>query len=416
MNEFWQVTNPGIRIDKIRKTITLDKFSGIRCGLIQGSIYQDIVGDCPYTRFQFDPIITSAVTLEFWINAKNTTVNQTLYAYNFNEFNFNTLVRFKINPSGLITLIIKDRTTHSFTIDTNVLFDFYQWTHFAVSFDANLATKVLKFYKNGILVFTSNVTGLDQYNFNTGEYQIIPIGESGVSIVGNFSEIRCWGVIRTEEEIFQEYNKFISANIYPISLAILIRCNKLDIVGGFTVVLNRGVSQAGGGGFGSNLLIYTSHQLLDLINHPPLIYGASFIPVLYSITLLSKFSFKYPIKIPVGVNFVLCVSWFDDNGIFQRRKFWSLSGVDIGPNPPVYAGEKISSIFKLEIWNVDGNSSVDLPDDLILNTSHITLPTTSLDITQIKDIVPDPTADTTLASNFPLINFPLVFNTVQQYS
>jgi hypothetical protein len=161
-------------------------------------------------------------------------------------------------------------------------------------------------------------------------------------------------------------------------------------------------------------LILTAVNNLDVIIVRPFIYGASFIPAQFDVTLTAPSAFKFPIMPPDDTTFQLVVRWVDSDGDTHRRKLWALAGVDIAPPLDLYNGETISASFTLECWNVDGASTIELPSELVLYSSLSTLPTTDTDHTNMAAI-DNPTVDTTLAAPFPLTPFPLVFNTQQTY-
>jgi len=183
------------------------------------------------------------------------------------------------------------------------------------------------------------------------------------------------------------------------------------------VKLNQGgsniVDSVGGGTF--DISVYSPDIVYTTETYPPLRFGASFICGRFSLTFPARCSLVYPVAKPyASVNFEPILSWTDDDGNFQRRKLWTTAGVDYTPAVALYAGELLPVNTSLEIWNVDGNATADLTEDLILRATLTTLPTTATDVEPV--VVQVPTGDSTLAQNFPLTPFPLTFNSQQTYS
>lgn len=148
----------------------------------------------------------------------------------------------------------------------------------------------------------------------------------------------------------------------------------------------------------------------------PIELGGSFVLAEYVTSLGKSVSLKYPTATPTdATDFALCVSWVDDNDIFQRRKIFGPSegDIDLNPYPADYAGEKLPDGFKFEIVNVDGKDTAIALTDITLYLSDTTLPTSGTDHASIEAEVI--AIDSLLAENFPLSAFPLAFNTQQTF-
>jgi hypothetical protein len=147
--------------------------------------------------------------------------------------------------------------------------------------------------------------------------------------------------------------------------------------------------------------------------------GASFIAGHFLIdTSGQHFSIKFPLHKPYrGVNFTPCISWIDeDDGVTVRRyKLWDGVTLDAAPTIPMYSGQVIPDGAYLEIWNVDGNATVDLTEVVEIQTSILHVVTDPTSTTATADATL-PAVDTTLAAPFPLTPFPLEFNTQQTYN
>jgi hypothetical protein len=138
--------------------------------------------------------------------------------------------------------------------------------------------------------------------------------------------------------------------------------------------------------------------------------GGSFVAALFSVTATEAFSLKFPVTPPTNANFGMVVAYTDDNGDFQHRLLFSPEVGELTINPPIvdYAGEKLPTSFNIEIWNVDGNPTVDMSAALTLNTSVLTDPTSSVD--QTKLALTTPTKSIDIYEPFPLAGFPLTFD------
>jgi len=90
-------------------------------------------------------------------------------------------------------------------------------------------------------------------------------------------------------------------------------------------------------------------------------------------------------------------------------------GYDVNPIPVTYRGQRLPSTVTLEIWNIDGNTTVDLEDALEMLTSILHVVTSPLTTTRTSDLSTELSINTLLAEPFPLTPFPLTFATQQTY-
>ncbi len=138
----------------------------------------------------------------------------------------------------------------------------------------------------------------------------------------------------------------------------------------------------------------------------PLIFGASVIKTLYEVTIDVVCAIVFPIDIPEDTNFGVFVSWLDGNEVLQRRKLYD-PGCDINLPPEAYRGETLPVNFTIEIWNIDGEPSVDMEDDLTIQLSILEQPTTQYDHTGTETAISD---NQDIYEPFPLTGFPLLFD------
>jgi len=397
----WQFKKPIIVTERNRKKITLSAFSA-NCGsaLFGKSVYfNGSLGSSPgITTVLGD----TSFTIESWINIKGQQ-NDRLYPIfydryrNTNPFDpryliaiYNRFVYLFYRKGGTVFLIAS--ITEVATA--------YNWTHIAVSWDG----VTVKMYINGILDKSQAVASPVDTPLVSG----MAIGGTrylgDIAFAGNIAELRIWYSARTLDQI--QFFRFTQRDITQVidnDLAAYYRLGGLVSANTVKEYI-----------LGANQLIVPVDCCSDdTTTGPPLNYGASFVAAQWPITLSGKSSIKFPVVPPSGTTFALVIRWTDDNGNVQRRFLWTVAGVDISPIPSSYQGEALPSSFVLEAWNIDGNSIIVLPSDLVIYNSLTSLPSTDVD--HESQIAAGAIIDTTLAANFPLTPFPLVYNTQQTY-
>lgn len=112
--------------------------------------------------------------------------------------------------------------------------------------------------------------------------------------------------------------------------------------------------------------------------------GASEIIVQYNYTTTKNFILKeFPVK-PTGANFIPCIRYRIGETVY-RYKLWGDLG-EIMPTVPMYNGEVIKKNCVIEIWNIEGDESVTLEDDLNIILSIKSLPTDYSSVVDEKDV------------------------------
>lgn len=224
---------------------------------------------------------------------------------------------------------------------------------------------------------------------------------------GWMDEFRVWQVCRSGPEIAAAAfsQRDVSGNI-DVGLKQYYKFN--DAVGsafttnsitGHTVIIDAAIGRG--------------TKTIDGDEHTPLHgFGASFVAYEARFTFSGPSSLKFPTKRPVDCNHALVVRWLDNSGNVARRKIYGNVGEDINPDPPAYNGERLPANFVLEFWNIDGEPTIDLLEELIIGTSHTMQPTTGTDHTHATDGSQSDTS--ALAADFPW-TFPVSFNTQQTY-
>lgn len=412
LNQFWQRSDKSVVVDKIKKTLTIPSFGSLSCGKEHGSLFYGWDAfSTTFATFNKTSLtaITSTLTAEIWfkplrfggiaggpstiLEANNG--GDSLYIIELFDFpadpTSDSCIRVKVQNSGT--------TVYTFLSAVNTV-EWEQWQCISFTFDST--ANRLKVYLNGILlgstVTTGTISGSGVRNHSIGGVN------GGVSYVGYIGDVRIWNQVLTSEEVLQRYNKprGIDGIIDPLLKAYF----------RFTELVGLTLTSALGNAIVAPI---SSSVTWSTTEKAPIIFGASFIVASYHVTLDQDFSFRFPVSKPTtDCNFELHCSWTDRHGTFQRRKFWAVSGVDIAPEVAIYAGERIESAFTLEIFNIDGNATVNLTTDIVLNISSKTLPITSKDVTPISAGSVG-TIDRTLAEPFPLSSFPLEFGSQQTY-
>ncbi len=214
--------------------------------------------------------------------------------------------------------------------------------------------------------------------------------------LGRMSDVRLWNYVRTQEQIIANKGRLRGVPDNGLVAYWKLRGSYVDSITGLTLT--------------------NTTTTVDFTDDAPEIdlgFGASFIAEQFPVSLSSPCSLRFPQRLPVDADHALCVSWVDvDTGEFKRRLIYGGVGEDIdtapGGKPIKYSGEKLAANFTLEFWNIDGNATINLLEDLTLFTSHTSNPGTGIDHSNALD--DSPSGDSTLAAPFPW-----VFNTQQTY-
>lgn len=399
--DLWLQSRPVIRTEKIPKTITLSAATfNAGSALFGKSVYFN--GD--YDSLTTAPSLLSntAFTIEAWLYTRGQQ-NDTLYPvyWDLNEniapfkprylvIIYNRFVHLFYTKGGTVSLIVSTNTVSA-----------YDWTHIAITWDGT----TVKMYLDGILdksqAVASPVDAPAAGGYTVGYARYL----ADRVFVGNIAELRVWNLARTSDEIyFSRFGPRELTGVRDDGLVHYYKLGNIISVGSIHEYISN-----------TNLSVVTPGSIAnDTEKGPPLKYGASFIVANYAITLTKKVSLKFPLAPSVAENCTgqLCISWIDDNDKFQRRKLWTKAGVDISPLLAEYSGEPLATSFTLEFWNIDGQSTAVIAENIVLQISDTTDPINSFDHTAI--VAYSPTADGTLAEIFPWV-FPLSFNTQQTF-
>lgn len=415
--DLWLNQRPVIRTSKINKKFTVPAFSQ-PCGetktcihLITDNTNQGYVDHVLLAPSSF----TTALTIEAWIKLDRLPINvndDDGYAVIFERTDLlNKYAWFSVNANGELELILRKGGIYStFTSGANKV-STGAWTHVCASWDGT----TVNLYIDAVLVGTGSlaapINDSSTRNF-IGKGNLPAGGETQKQFSGRIDEVRVWNVGRTIDQIRLSYRSprnTIAADNIDDNLK---HYYKFQEGVGNTTVDSITDELA-------TLLISVNNYSWVTDDGFPLKYGGSFIVKEFLVTLSTECSLKFPV-ISTNSNHCLCVRWIDELGISHRRRLYGVDTnlydkEDIHPFllPADYNGEKLPTSFYLEFWNSDGLETVDLEEDLILNLSLTSDPTTPNDHTQLVAVIP--VGNVTLADAYPLAN-PIVPNTIQTYA
>lgn len=391
--DFWQTIRAAIKVDKIKKSLTIPAAS-YPTFRRHGCLEYD-AADNNDNRFSSSLATGTALTTEIYVKPESAAATkQTILK--LGDDAVTPELEISLLNNVLTVKVWKGGVTTSITA-TGYLTP-YSWTQVAVTYD----NVTLKLFVNGVKVSSTALAGpLDVQSLFCRVCQT----NAGVEqFIGKIAEIRIWSVARTEEQILSFYRNPRNVGMDDVTgLVDYYKCNGVLVDG-----TGREKNQVTPSQF-----INASQTKLISTDSPPLIFGASFAAAEFPVVLTEPISFQFPVPIPDGCTGMLVARWIETDGTVQRRRFWDLEGVDIHPFPDVYDGEAIHVPFALEWWNVDGAETIEVPDDITLRISKCTKPTSSYDSTAVSAATL--TEDTTLGEPYPL-TYPLTFNTAQSYT
>jgi hypothetical protein len=402
--DLWLKSKPAIRTDLKNKKITIPAFS-------YASFEQN-----SSLLFLTTSVITegngavlddyrNAITMEAWIKLAQTPVvgRYVIFCTALEAAPYESQYELSVDNGVLIfKLLVGGITTIVGTAGT--LVPVGEWTHVAASWDGT----TVNLYTNGELVNTTAVAGpVDSTGGIDSFYAIGCNKRNAYQFAGNIAELRIWQVARTQQQIRDAMyvpRDIVVGDGIDDDLIIYCKCRRIAPISG-----GAENSLVGSGPLYVPVPIGT---VQDDDNYPPLRYGASFVIAEYSVVLDQKCSIKFPI-VANDPDHSLVIRYTDNNGNTQRRYFYKPAGVDYDSLITAYTGERLSEEFTLEFWNIDGNDTTSLTEDLVIYLSLTSAPSTAVDRT--TESAYTPTANNALAQNFPLTPFPLTFNSTQTY-
>jgi len=372
--DFWQTFRQALRVNKLNKFITLPAFSE-RAFRHKDSLY--VTPTDPVGYALITTTYETEFSFEFW--AKTTQPNTP------NEVSFLDIsqaapfdLQMKFVGGNFVLDFLYSLDNFSLTLSKSPGWN--TWNHFAVTitFKTGVPDGLLTVYLNGENIGTNAILSAAMPGSDTVYIFPFSIGGAALDFYGHLAEVRFWNKVLTQDEILFIKDKPIGATVYT-NLIFYFPENDASVASNFT------------------------DFTYEVSSGPPLIYGGSFIVLEFPVVNdTSKFSFKYPIKKPtVDCNFCLCIRWLDADGVLQRYKFWTV-GEDINPDPPIYEGQPIGTDAVIEIWNIDGNETVDLASAMTLYVSLTSNAQSSADRTNVA--LETLTENPTIWAAFPWTN------------
>lgn len=408
--EFWGKSALSTEIRRNNEKIVIPAFSA-NCGPTEYCLHAlPAVDGVAFFGANLDAGLDlhNAITGEAWIKPATGSALVGIFSYGILQAGSSSRYCMYIS-GGFLYVSLNLTATGQVTLQSASRINANQWVHVAFTYDK----ASLKLYINGVL--DSQAAYTNAILAGVGDYLTLGDNldfEGAGPFYGYLSEVRIWNIALSAGDMLAKYNTYRSYGVAGIDTG-LVGYFKLNENSVARTVTNK-VS-----GKGSS---FTATQWEWSTDYPPLIYGASFIAAKFPVAALSgtdNLSLKFPVVPPLECNFGLAVSWTDPVAdIFQRRLLWSpdvdLGVLDIALALVPYNGERLPPTFDIEAWNIDGFATCDLTSAKDIKLSLTTTPSTSIDTTNTS--LGTLTKDTTLAQNFPLTPFPLVFNTQQIYT
>ena len=393
--DFWNTIREAVKIGPIKGSLTIPAGT-FNCGFPRASVYSP-PSLSPIRNNGLFGLSSTEITIDFWAKLL---IADPLFASVSVIRLTNGTQRISLTTDNVSGTMKVTAVTTGGTYTANLSKTYYHaWHRFTITFSS--VNNILKLYVDSTLESSIVTTG----NLGANNFDIF-FGSSSVSNdnPAYFNELALYTKEMTKEEVIQTNSYRANIGAYGQFLS---RYWKMNNVGAVSIL-----TPSVGGIF----LLIDPAQLQEVVTteYAPIKFGASFIAVQYDVALTYKTSVQFPKNPPVGMTGQIVLRWLDDAGVVQRRKLWTLTGVDIAPSPAVYNGERLAKAFTIEVWNVDGAATVVIPSDIILWVAKTTKPTTSYDMAAVASSII--IADSTLASSaYPLV-FPITFNNQQTYT
>lgn len=420
--KLWTDTKKSSVIERLRNTITLRSFSAACSDFTTNSVR--LVGDGTYQDYinhsvanNTDP--TDMVTVEAWVKLTRWPILNKQAVIFYREITASPYVlkqiQLSVNSTGHVEYSLKQGGV-SVVLTSAAKVAINDWVFITGSWDGI----TMRIFINGVadtnthaLSGTLDTVALDAFTGLPVNPNHVIGGYVANSFNGWIAEVRIWNSGRTRQNILNTYQGPRNYNYGSGIDDDLIYYYKLNEGSGIDIT--EWVNSENNTALAGTMLFRITSSVggLTALTGPPLIYGASFVVAQFAFTLAQNCSLNYPVAAPDDVNFALIVRWTDDDGIIQRRSLWTVDGVDIAPNPAPYRGERLPYSFVLEAWNVDGAATVDLEDDLVIETSLITKPTSSIDL--VEPNLFTVSSNKAIASLFPL-TFPTAFSVAPTFT
>jgi len=393
-NKYWQEVRKLNILGKLRNTITLPAFA-VRSGENNGSVFFNSRQTGAASVSAVTGVeLSSVFTFETWYKTSSTHSTKGVIFCNRRTIGSNANIEISFYQNKVLVRLYKGAAYSSLTSATS--YTTGAWSHLAVTWDG---TTVKIFLDGAEDANTLAIAAALDVSANGFYEKRFGIDDAGASFyVGYLAECRIWNIARTPAQLNHYKNKRLGLNS---GLKWYFRFNIEP-----TDVLQKYYSFVDGTTYVTAFL--ASEITFDDEEYPTLIQGASCLAGIFDVILAQKVSLKYPCRIPANADFMLCVSYVDeDTGLTVRYKLWDMDGISMAVMPNRYRGEVLPEVIRFEIWGVDGAESCTMASTYVINFSTCSLPTTSRDTTQVA-LVTAPTLDNTIAAAWPL-TFPQSF-------
>lgn len=388
--DIWLKYHPATRLKKINKKVVLPAFT-VSTGRIRAAIdtwYQNTTatpGFMSGPTVASDPFNFNAtdITFECWLKQFGVPAAGTVNAIYGREFpGGGDTQYFALYVNSDNKLVIKTwADAQHFVNVTSLVIPNSQWCHIAVSFSA--ANGGLRVYFNGQKVQTiahgDELQGGSTDNVTFGAITQPTFARAQVRTL--IDEVRWWFVHRTDEQIADKYNRHVNG-VSGDSVE--------DSLEYFPVIASEGDSTLISAF--DNYIIDSSGARITREDYAPIKFGGSLVAKIYTVTLSSPSSLVFPVERPDGANYGLYVSYQDDDNNTHRFRLFS-ADPDVGTETihipyTDYNGERLPTTFKFEFWNIDGEETVDLEDDLEISLSLVNEPADNSDLSQSEAATP----------------------------
>lgn len=402
--DVYQTKRPVVETRRINKKIVVPAFS-FECGFTQEALEATALATegCVVSE---SVDMSGEFTVDMWFKSfsADPAAFRTLF-YNFANNDLFHQVKIQLIDRQVYVTVRKAGVEHNLLSDSYIPIG--EWAHLTLVYDAS-----------NFILYINTVRQVTELNL-VAPLQQDPGGEyvwgfcsdnlNADKYTGLIGPIRVWTIPLEDEEIKRIYNK----PSFPTEVSLAGYLPFRDIVED---------------NFGLDTVETVSYAVLpdpktittDLIGYaieeedvPDIILGASYGVAYTEVSLGYKSSIVFPVTPPIDYNFALIISWVNDEGTAQRRALFD-PGVTRRPEFTRYMGEQLPETYRLEIWNIDGYPTVDLESDLEIRISQTTHPVDNTDHDSVEES--ELTLDNTLAEEYSLEDFPLVFNTEQSFT
>ena len=393
-SKYWQEIRKLNVLGKLRNKITLPAFA-VRSGHDNGSVFFNSrqTGAASLNSTSGSEL-SSVFTFEICYKTFSAHATKGVIFCNVRTIGANSNIEISFYQNKVLVRLYKGASYSSLTSASN--YTTGAWSHLAVTWDGTAVKIFLDGVEDANTLSIAAALDVSANGFYTKRFGADDASAS--FYVGYLAECRIWNIARTQAQLNHYKNKRLGLNSglkwyfrfgTEPSSSLQRYYNYID---GTTYV----------SAFAANEITFDDEE------YPTLIQGASCLAGIFDVVLDQKVSLKYPCRIPSGADFMLCVSYIDeDTGLTVRYRLWDMDGISVAVNPTRYRGEVLPEVIRFEIWGVDGAESCTMASAYIIHFSKCSLPTTSRDNTQVA-IVTSPTLDNTIAAAWPL-TFPQSF-------